>query len=69
MIVGKVIGTIVSTRKSEKLLGSKFMIVEPLGHRKALMDQASVRALLNITGHGKVIPLRLITSNRFHKWL
>ena len=30
MIVGKVIGSIVSTRKSEKLVGCKFMIVEPL---------------------------------------
>lgn len=30
MIVGKVVGSVVSTRKSEKLVGSKFMIVEPL---------------------------------------
>ena len=30
MIVGKVTGSIVSTRKSEKLIGNKFMIVEPL---------------------------------------
>ena len=27
MIVGKVVGSIVSTRKSEKLIGNKFMIV------------------------------------------
>ncbi len=30
MIVGKVIGSIVSTRKSEKLIGNKFMTIEPL---------------------------------------
>lgn len=30
MLVGKVVGTIVSTRKNEKLVGSKFMVVEPL---------------------------------------
>ena len=30
MIVGKVVGSVVSTRKSEKLIGQKFMIVEPL---------------------------------------
>ena len=30
MIVGKVVGSIVSTRKSEKLIGNKFMIIEPL---------------------------------------
>lgn len=30
MIVGKVIGSIVSTRKNENLVGNKFMVVEPL---------------------------------------
>lgn len=30
MIVGKVVGTIVSTRKNEKLIGQKLMIVEPV---------------------------------------
>ncbi len=29
MIIGKVIGSVVSTRKDEALVGSKFMIVEP----------------------------------------
>ncbi len=31
MIVGKVVGSLFSTRKSEKLVGNKFMIVEPAG--------------------------------------
>lgn len=30
MIIGKVIGSVVSTRKNENLIGSKFMIVEPV---------------------------------------
>ena len=30
MIIGKVIGSIVSTRKSDNLIGNKFMIVEPV---------------------------------------
>lgn len=30
MIVGKVVGSVVSTRKNENLVGSKFMVVEPL---------------------------------------
>ena len=34
MIVGKVVGSVVSTRKSEKLIGSKFMIIEPVHHMK-----------------------------------
>ena len=30
MIIGKVVGSVVSTRKCESLTGSKFMIVEPI---------------------------------------
>ena len=30
MIIGKVIGSVVSTRKCENLIGNKFMIVEPI---------------------------------------
>lgn len=30
MIIGKVTGSIVSTRKQENLVGNKFMIIEPL---------------------------------------
>ena len=29
MIIGKVVGSVVSTRKNENLVGSKFMIVKP----------------------------------------
>lgn len=29
MIVGKVVGSVVATRKNENLLGNKFLIVEP----------------------------------------
>ena len=35
MVVGKVIGSIVSTRKSENLVGNKFMIIEPLAEMAA----------------------------------
>lgn len=31
MIIGKVIGSIVSTRKQENLIGNKFMVIEPVG--------------------------------------
>ncbi len=30
MIIGKVVGSVVSTRKCENLVGNKFMIVEPV---------------------------------------
>lgn len=29
MIIGKVVGTVVATRKNENLVGSKFLIIEP----------------------------------------
>ena len=30
MLIGKVVGSVVSTRKNENLIGSKFMVVEPI---------------------------------------
>ena len=32
MLIGKVVGYVVSTRKCDNLVGNKFMIVEPLEH-------------------------------------
>ena len=34
MLIGKVTGYVVSTRKSDKLVGSKFMIIEPIPSMK-----------------------------------
>lgn len=30
MIIGKVVGSVVSTRKNENLIGSKFMVIQPV---------------------------------------
>lgn len=30
MFIGKVVGSVVATRKNENLIGSKFLIIEPL---------------------------------------
>ena len=30
MVIGKIVGSVVATRKNEKLIGSKFMIVETI---------------------------------------
>lgn len=49
MIVGKVVGTIVSTRKNEKLVGSKFMVVEPL---EKLGDPSSKIVAIDNVGAG-----------------
>ena len=39
MIVGKVVGSVIATRKSEKLIGNKFMIVQPLETMKSETGQ------------------------------
>ncbi|MBQ1682068.1 MULTISPECIES: EutN/CcmL family microcompartment protein [Agathobacter] len=46
MIVGKVTGSIVSTRKQDNLIGNKFMIVEPISSMKG--SNAQVVAIDNI---------------------
>ena len=46
MIIGKVTGSIVSTRKEEKLIGSKFMVVELLNKNKG--DMENIVAIDNI---------------------
>jgi len=54
MIVGKVVGTIVASRKNENLVGSKFLIVEPFGN----MEQGKGRfvAIDNVgAGIGEIV--------------
>ena len=49
MLIGKVIGSVVSTRKNENLVGSKFMIVEPL---KELNDNGKKLIAVDNVGAG-----------------
>lgn len=54
MIVGKVVGSLVSTRKSDKLIGNKFMVIEPLDKMKSATDQ--LVAIDNIgAGVGEIV--------------
>ena len=46
MIVGKVVGSIVSTRKNENLVGNKFMIVEPVSKMRS--NAGNIVAIDNI---------------------
>ncbi|MDD3360500.1 MAG: EutN/CcmL family microcompartment protein [Hespellia sp.] len=52
MVIGKVVGSIVSTRKSEKLVGNKFMIVEPLDHMKASTTSTNQFVAIDNIGAG-----------------
>lgn len=49
MIIGKVVGSVVSTRKSEKLVGSKFMIIEPV---KTMSDSNEKIVAVDTIGAG-----------------
>ena len=54
MIVGKVVGSVVATRKNENLIGSKFLIVEPLQHMAK--EQEHLVAVDNVgAGIGEIV--------------
>ncbi|MBQ7040269.1 MAG: EutN/CcmL family microcompartment protein [Clostridia bacterium] len=63
MLIGKVIGSVVSTRKNENLVGSKFMIVEPL---KELNDKGGkLIAVDNVcAGIGEIVLVALGSAAR-----
>lgn len=53
MIVGKVVGSIVSTRKNENLIGSKFMVIEPY---KGMTNDGKFVAVDNVgAGIGEIV--------------
>ena len=65
MVVGKVVGSIVSTRKCENLVGNKFMIIEPLEEMSA--GGACFVAIDNIgAGIGETV---LVATGRTNRWL
>jgi len=63
MIVGKVIGSIVSTRKNDNLVGNKFMVVEPV---EGMGDQNNkIVAIDNIgAGIGELVLVALGSAAR-----
>ena len=63
MIVGKVLGNVVSTRKSEKLIGNKFMIIEPVESMKS--GNGQIVAIDNIgAGVGEYVLVALGSAAR-----
>lgn len=47
MIIGKVVGTVICTRKNNNLLGSKFLIVEPF-EKTAGSEKSRIVAVDNV---------------------
>ena len=62
MIVGKVVGSVVSTRKNDKLIGNKFMIVEPLDN---MSKKGRIVAIDNVgAGLGEIVLVALGSAAR-----
>ena len=56
MIIGKVVGHVVSTRKNESLIGQKLLIVEPDARLSGQIGLASFIAIDNVgAGVGEVV--------------
>lgn len=63
MIIGKVVGSIVSTRKCDNLVGNKFMIIEPLETMKG--DTSRLVAIDNIgAGIGEMVLVAMGSAAR-----
>ncbi len=61
MIIGKVIGSVVATRKNESLVGSKFLVVQPLQG----MASGSLVAVDNVgAGIGEVVLVAIGSAAR-----
>ena len=62
LIVGKVVGSVVATRKNEGLTGNKFMIVEPI---KNMSCNGRVVAVDNVgAGIGEIVMVALGSAAR-----
>ncbi|MBQ4154369.1 MAG: EutN/CcmL family microcompartment protein [Clostridia bacterium] len=62
MIVGKVVGSVVATRKNEGLIGSKFMIVEPVEN---MSDKGRIVAVDNVgAGIGELVLVSMGSAAR-----
>lgn len=62
MIIGKVVGSLVSTRKNEKLIGNKFLIVQPA---KSMSDGKSFVATDDVgAGIGEIVLVAMGSAAR-----
>ena len=55
MYLGKVIGTVVATRKDENLRGLKLLVVQPLDHRREAAGDPFVAVDVVRAGPGEIV--------------
>ena len=59
MLIGKVIGSVIATRKNEKLTGSKFLIIESMHDAKRVVATDNIGA-----GTGEIVLVTLGSAAR-----
>lgn len=68
MIIGKVKGSVVATRKHDKLIGSKFLVIEPLSSFSSInekIDSANLVAVDHVgAGIGDIVLVSLGSAAR-----
>lgn len=64
MYLGKVIGTAIATRKDEKLIGSKFMITQPLNIELEPVGEAIIAVDTVGSGIGELVMFSKGTAAR-----
>ncbi|HIS98956.1 MAG TPA: EutN/CcmL family microcompartment protein [Candidatus Faecaligallichristensenella faecipullorum] len=63
MIVGKIVGSVVATRKTSSLVGNKFMVVEPL--QKMNGENKRIVAVDNVgAGIGEIVLVAMGSAAR-----
>lgn len=64
MRIGRIIGTVVATRKDEKLLGSKLMVTQPLDIKLAPIGEAIIAVDTVGAGMGDLVIFATSTAGR-----
>lgn len=63
MIVGKIVGSVIATRKNDNLVGSKFLIVEPMANMQTAGSR--IVAIDNVgAGIGEIVLVALGSAAR-----
>ncbi len=65
MYLGRIIGTVVATRKDERLTGTKLMVTQPLNLEKAPVGEALVAVDTVGAGIGEIVIFTKGTAARY----
>ncbi len=64
MHIGKIVGTVVATRKDEKLVGNKLMVIQPLNFKLELIGEQLIAVDTVGAGIGEIVIYTTGTAGR-----